>query len=200
VFGAARGDASSRSQGPVLGIDPGLTRCGFGVVARDGSTLVAVGFGVISTDPAAPVPERLATLEREVRALLVEVRPSAVAVERLLFQHNVRTAVAVGQASGVVLACVAGAEVPVTHYSPNEIKLAVTGSGTADKSQVQAMVTRLLHLETLPSPFDAADALALAVCHAWSAPLRAATASEPARPTPRLQRAVEQAIAREAAS
>ena len=186
--------------GPVLGVDPGLTRCGYGVVRRAGTGLVAVAFGAIGTDPDAPLPERLGTLEGEMCALFAEVMPSAVAVERLLFQHNVRTAIAVGQASGVVLAGAARAGVPVTHYSPNEVKLAVTGSGTADKTQVQAMVTRLLHLDAPPSPFDAADALALALCHAWGAPLRVATAPAGTGPTSRLQHAVARAIAREEAS
>ena len=158
--------------GPVLGIDPGLTRCGYGAVRRQGGTLVAVTHGVIGTSPDDGLPDRLAALERGIAALLDEIRPSAIAVERLLFQHNVRTAVAVGQASGVVLASTAHRRVPVTHYSPNEVKLAVTGSGTADKAQVQAMVTRVLCLDEAPTPVDAADALALAICHAWSASLR----------------------------
>jgi crossover junction endodeoxyribonuclease RuvC len=186
--------------GPILGIDPGLTRCGFATVRRERGAVVASTYGVMCTEVDAPLPERLATLEADMVELLAEVAPSALAVERLLFQHNVRTAIAVGQASGVVLAAAARAGVPVTHYSPNEVKLAVTGSGTADKAQVQAMVTRLLALDTPPTPFDAADALALAVCHAWGAPLRAATAP-PSGPGPaRLQAAVERALAREEAS
>jgi crossover junction endodeoxyribonuclease RuvC len=186
--------------GPVLGVDPGLTRCGYGAVRPGASGPVAVAFGVLRTDPADDLPFRLATLHAELGALLAEIRPSALAVERLLFQHNVRTAVAVGQASGVVLAVAAQAEIPVTHYSPNEVKLAVTGSGTADKAQVQEMVTRLLHLAAPPSPPDAADALALALCHGWSAPLRAATAdggTDTRAAGPRFARAVAVALARE---
>jgi crossover junction endodeoxyribonuclease RuvC len=186
--------------GPVLGIDPGLTRCGYGAVRRHGGTVTAIAHGVIGTAPDAPVAERLAQLGREVGALLASLRPSVVALERLLFQHNVRTAMAVGQASGVVLACTADVGVPVIHYSPNEVKLAVTGSGTADKTQVQLMVTRLLNLDAPPSAFDAADALALALCHAWGAPLRAVTSAHPARSNERLARAVERAIAREETS
>jgi crossover junction endodeoxyribonuclease RuvC len=183
----------------VLGIDPGLTRCGYGAVRRQGGTLVAVAHGVIGTSPDDGLPDRLASLERGIAALLDELRPSAVAVERLLFQHNVRTAVAVGQASGIVLASTAHRRVPVTHYSPNEVKLAVTGSGTAGKAQVQAMVTRVLRLDEAPTPVDAADALALAICHAWSASLRAVSAV-PAGASARWERAVARAIAREEVS
>ena len=106
--------------------------------------------------------------------LFDEIRPRAVAVERILFQANARTAISVGQASGLALAAAARRGVPVTHYSPNEVKLAVTGYGAADKAQVQAMVTRLCHLDAPPSPPDAADALALAICHLWAAPVHAA--------------------------
>jgi crossover junction endodeoxyribonuclease RuvC len=185
--------------GPVLGIDPGLTRCGYGAVRRDGGALSAVACGVVGTDPGAELADRLASLERGIDALIAEIEPAALAVERLLFQHNVRTAVAVGQASGVVLASAARAGVPVVHYSPNEVKLAVTGSGTADKAQVQAMVARLLGLASPPAPADAADALALALCHAWGAALRTAVAA-PSDPSPRLARAVAQALARDGAS
>ena len=187
--------------GPVLGIDPGLSRCGYGAVRRStGAELVAVAYGVLRTEPDDPLAERLATLEADLEALIAEVGPSALAVERILFQANVRTAISVGQASGLALAVAARARVPVTHYSPNEVKLAVTGSGTADKAQVQEMVTRLLHLAAPPSPPDAADALALALCHGWSAPLRAATADGGAANRdagPRFARAVAVALARE---
>lgn len=184
--------------GPVLGIDPGLSRCGYGAVRRSGAAVVAVAFGVLRTDRDDPLPERLATLEADLDALVREVRPSALAVERILFQANVRTAISVGQASGLALAVAARAQVPVTHYSPNEVKLAVTGSGTAGKAQVQEMVARLLGLAELPSPPDAADALALALCHGWSAPVRAAGGE--VRDVPGLARAVEAALAKERAS
>jgi crossover junction endodeoxyribonuclease RuvC len=199
VFDASNDPRGSEPPGPVLGIDPGLTRCGYGAVRRQGGTLVAVTHGVVGTPPHDSLPDRLAALERAIQTLLAEIRPSAVAVERLLFQHNVRTAVAVGQASGVVLASTAHRGVPVAHYSPNEVKLAVTGSGTSGKAQVQAMVTRVLQLDEVPSPVDAADALALAICHAWSASLRAVSAV-PAGATARLEQAVARAIAREEAS
>jgi crossover junction endodeoxyribonuclease RuvC len=194
--------------GPVLGIDPGLSRCGYGAVRRSaGAEPVAVACGVLRTDPGDPLAERLAALEADLEALVAEIGPSALAVERILFQANVRTAISVGQASGLALAVAARARVPVTHYSPNEVKLAVTGSGTADKAQVQEMVARLLRLATPPSPPDAADALALALCHGWSAPLRAAAADASPQNTDAgdgkggsgLARAVAAALAREGA-
>jgi crossover junction endodeoxyribonuclease RuvC len=157
--------------GPVLGIDPGLSTCGYGVVERHGRHLTAVACGVVRTSPDAPLPERLATLEADLDAFLHEVRPAALAVERILFQANVRTAISVGQASGLALVVAARAGVPVTHYSPNEVKLAVAGDGAAAKVQVQQMTQRLLGLASPPPP-DAADALALAICHLWRAPLR----------------------------
>jgi crossover junction endodeoxyribonuclease RuvC len=190
--------------GPVLGIDPGLSRCGYGAVRRSaGAEPVAVAYGVLRTDPDGPLAERLAALEADLETLVADVGPSALAVERILFQANVRTAISVGQASGLALVVAARARVPVTHYSPNEVKLAVTGSGTADKAQVQEMVARLLHLATPPSPPDAADALALALCHGWSAPLRAAVGDTPAQDVgagPGLARAVTAALAREDAT
>jgi crossover junction endodeoxyribonuclease RuvC len=190
--------------GPVLGIDPGLSRCGYGAVRRSaGAEPVAVAYGVLRTDPDGPLAERLAALEADLETLVADVGPSALAVERILFQANVRTAISVGQASGLALVVAARARVPVTHYSPNEVKLAVTGSGTADKAQVQEMVARLLHLATPPSPPDAADALALALCHGWSAPLRAAVGDMPAQDVdagPGLARAVTAALAREDAT
>jgi len=159
----------------VLGIDPGVSRCGYGAVRRDGGRAEAIAYGVISTPPSDPLPQRLASLHDELEALVAEVRPSAMAVERVLFQNNVRTAMSVGQASGLALTVAAKANVSVTHYSPNEVKLAVVGYGAADKHQVQTMVARLLNLDAVPSPPDAADALALAVCHLWGAPLRLQT-------------------------
>jgi crossover junction endodeoxyribonuclease RuvC len=166
--------------GPVLGIDPGLSTCGYGAVHRHGRDLTAVACGVVRTPPDAPLPERLATLEADLDAFVRELRPAALAVERILFQANVRTAISVGQASGLALAVAARAGVPVTHYSPNEVKLAVAGDGAAGKAQVQDMTRRLLNLASAPPP-DAADALALAVCHLWRAPLRDGVARAIAR-------------------
>jgi crossover junction endodeoxyribonuclease RuvC len=162
--------------GPVLGVDPGLSRCGYGVVAREHGEMRAIACGVIRTDPASALPDRLAALADELAALVAQHRPSTLSVERVLFQNNARTAISVGQASGLALLAAARAGVPVVQYSPNEVKLAVTGDGRADKQAVQTMVTRLLGLRHVPQPADAADALALACCHVWRAPLAAQVA------------------------
>jgi crossover junction endodeoxyribonuclease RuvC len=159
--------------GPVLGIDPGVSRCGYGVVARDRGRLRAVAYGVIRTEPSCPLPERLTELADELAELVEQYVPSSMAVERVLFQNNARTAMSVGQASGLALVAASRAGVPVTQYSPNEVKLSVTGDGRADKAGVQAMVARLLSLAEIPKPADAADALALACCHLGRAPLLA---------------------------
>jgi crossover junction endodeoxyribonuclease RuvC len=187
----------SRRRADVLGIDPGLSRCGYGAVRRDGTTVHAVAYGVIRTPPGEPLASRLAALEAELETLVHELRPAAVAVERVLFQTNVRTAMSVGQASGLALAVAARAGAVVAHYSPNEVKLAVTGYGAADKAQVQEMVTRLLGLGTPPRPPDAADALALALCHAWSASLRDAAGADDGAATGGFERAVAAALARD---
>jgi crossover junction endodeoxyribonuclease RuvC len=149
----------------VLGVDPGLTRCGYCVLEVTGRRSRAVGMGVLRTDPALPVAERLAELWQDVRGLLDEFRPSSVAVERVLFQSNVRTAMGVGQASGVIMAEAAGRGLLVAEYSPNQVKDAVAGFGGADKQQVQRMVQMLLELDEPPRPADAADAAAVALTH-----------------------------------
>ena len=173
MFGPA--EAAGKEQ-LVLGIDPGVSRCGYGVVRRDGSRFRAVAYGVIRTPPREELPTRLGTLLHELDALISEYRPSALAVERVLFQVNTRTAMSVGQASGLALALAGRAGIPVVNYSPNEVKLAVAGDGGAGKYEVQQMVMRLLQLAEVPDPPDAADALALALCHWWRAPLAAAGA------------------------
>ena len=157
----------------VLGVDPGLTRCGYGAVRREGGALRPVAAGVLSTPSTAGLPERLAELQQGIRSLLAELRPDAVAVERVFFQSNVRTAMSVGQASGVILAEAVAAGCDVVQYTPTQVKSAVTGSGSADKGQVQRMVQSLLGLAAPPKPADAADALALAICHLAAAPLQA---------------------------
>jgi crossover junction endodeoxyribonuclease RuvC len=162
-------DSGGSRDGPVLGIDPGLSRCGYGAITRAGAQVRPVAYGVLRTDPKAGLPERLAALEADLEQLVAELAPSAVAVERVLFQVNARTAISVGQASGLALAVSSRAGIPVVQYSPNEVKLAVTGDGAADKVAVQTMVTRLLELPRAPKPPDAADALALALCHSWRA-------------------------------
>ena len=156
----------------VLGIDPGLTRCGYGAVRRDGGALLAEAAGVLRTPVDAELPIRLAERQANIRALLAELRPDVVAVERLFFQSNVRTAMSVGQASGLALASAASAGCEVVLYSPNEVKQAVAGYGAATKEQVQRMVQSLLGLAEPPTPPDVADALALALCHAAGAGLR----------------------------
>ena len=164
----------------VLGIDPGLSRCGYGLVGRDSgraSGLVGIAAGVIETDPAAPLPDRLFTVQCELRALLTELRPAVVAVERVFFQVNARTAMSVGQASGLALAAAAERGCDVVQYTANEVKQAVVGYGAASKEQVQRMVAHVLGLPTPPKPPDVADALALAVCHLASMSLRAAVAA-----------------------
>lgn len=149
----------------VLGVDPGLSRCGYCVLRVDGQRSVAVALGVLRTDAAAPLPSRLAELRDDFRGLLDEFRPGAVAVERVLFQVNVRTAMGVGQASGVLMAEAASRGAEVVEYSPNQVKDAVAGHGDADKQQVQQMVQILLDLPVPPRPPDAADAAAIALTY-----------------------------------
>ncbi len=158
----------------VLGIDPGLSRCGYGVVRKYGSDLTAMAGGVVTTEPDLPLPERLHILFTELRALVAEMRPDAVVVERVFFQTNVRTAMATGQAGGLALVVAAEAGCEVAQYTSNEVKQAVVGFGGATKDQVQKMVAALLGLPEPPQPPDVADALALAVCHLTSQPLRRA--------------------------
>ena len=166
-----------------LGIDPGVSRCGYGCVTGTGSQLRAVAMGVITTSPADPLPERLAGLAAELRGLIEEVQPETVVVERVFFQTNVRTAMSVGQASGLALAAAARAGCEVVQYTANEVKQAVAGHGGAAKDQVQRMVQRLLRLPEVPSPPDTADALALAICHLTRGPrlARAAAAAAAGR-------------------
>jgi len=167
----------------VLGIDPGLSRCGYGLVKRSGSHLSACAGGVITTEPSTPLPERLHTLFTELRALVAEMHPDAVVVERVFFQTNVRTAMATGQAGGLALVAAEEAGCEVAQYTANEVKQAVVGFGSATKDQVQNMVAALLELPERPSPPDVADALALAVCHLTSQPLRQAIAAAGGRTT-----------------
>ncbi|HET9691066.1 MAG TPA: crossover junction endodeoxyribonuclease RuvC [Acidimicrobiales bacterium] len=157
-----------------LGIDPGLTRCGYGLVEQRGGDLRAVAAGHLATAVSDPLATRLATLLADLQALVADLRPDVVVVERVLFQVNARTAMAVGQASGLALAVAASAGLPVVVHSPNEVKQAVTGYGAATKAQVQKMVQVVLGLDAPPRPADAADALALAICHLSGARLRAA--------------------------
>ncbi|MFE7430675.1 crossover junction endodeoxyribonuclease RuvC [Streptomyces sp. NPDC057545] len=155
----------------VLGVDPGLTRCGVGVVEGvAGRTLTMRGVGVVRTPADAELGHRLLAIERGIEEWLDEHRPEFVAVERVFSQHNVRTVMGTAQASAVAMLCASRRGIPVALHTPSEVKAAVTGSGRADKAQVGAMVTRLLRLDAPPKPADAADALALAICHIWRAP------------------------------
>ena len=152
----------------VLGIDPGLTRCGVGVVDGDvGRPLTLVAVGVVRTASDLPVAHRLVAIEAGLEEWIERHRPDAVAVERVFSQHNVRTVMGTAQASAVAILAAARAGLPVQLYTPSEVKAAVSGNGQADKAQVTAMVTRLLRLTEAPKPADAADALALAITHIW---------------------------------
>jgi crossover junction endodeoxyribonuclease RuvC len=157
----------------VLGVDPGLTRCGYGCVEQLGRGARPIALGVLRTDKDDPLPKRLADLQLGLRSLLAELRPDVVAVERVFFQVNVRTAMAVGQASGIVMAEAHAAGAVVEQYTPNQVKDAVAGYGSATKEQVGHMVQTLLGLPEAPTPADAADAAALALCHLAHAPMQA---------------------------
>jgi crossover junction endodeoxyribonuclease RuvC len=152
----------------VLGVDPGLTRCGYAVVdGAPGRRLTAVTYGVITTPPDTDVGTRLVAVADRLEEEIEIHQPDAVAVERVFSQHNVRTVMGTAQASAMAIVAATRAGLPVTLHTPSEAKAAVTGSGRADKAQVTAMVTRILRLAERPRPADVADALALAVCHLW---------------------------------
>jgi crossover junction endodeoxyribonuclease RuvC len=152
----------------VLGVDPGLTRCGVGVVdGEPGRPCRLTAVEVVVTDPGDELPQRLLALEAALDRLIGGYRPDEVAVERVFSQHNVRTVMGTAQAGAIAVLAAARAGLPVRMYTPSEVKAAVTGSGQADKAQVASMVTRLLKLPAVPRPADAADALALAICHVW---------------------------------
>lgn len=157
----------------VLGIDPGIGTTGYGVVGEDGQgEVVLLEYGAIQTQPGAPMPERLRVLHEGMTRVLRQHQPESVAVEQLFFGKNVTTAISVGQARGVVLLAAAEAGLHVYEYKPAEVKQALSGYGNADKRQMQEMVKLLLHLDQIPRPDDAADAVAIAVCHLHSQRLR----------------------------
>ncbi|HEX4400731.1 MAG TPA: crossover junction endodeoxyribonuclease RuvC [Galbitalea sp.] len=177
----------------VLGIDPGLTRCGVGIVDVEQSrraTLVHVS--VIRTPPAMPLEERLLAIGTGIATLLDEYSPQAVALERVFAQHNVRTVMGTAQASGVALYAAAERGLAVGLHTPSEVKAAVTGYGSADKKQVATMVQNILRLDAPPTPADASDALALALCHAWR-PGAAVTPQDKLTPAQEAWRAAEKA-------
>ncbi len=172
-------EAAADSARRVLGIDPGTATTGYGILEQTGGQLRALASGVIRTGADQPMPTRLQEIHRAVKQLAEEYRPSEAAVEELFFSNNVRTAMSVGQARGVALLALADAGLPVSEYTPLAIKQAVTGYGSADKTQMQEMVRMLLGLSEPPRPDDAADALAVAICHLHSSRLK--TLSELAR-------------------
>ena len=157
----------------ILGLDPGIAITGYGLVRYDGNTLTAMDYGVITTPAHTPLPVRLRTIYHELTALVARHRPTETAVEELFFARNVRTALAVGHARGVILLALAEVGLPVHEYTPLQVKQAVVGYGQGTKQQVQEMVRMLLDLDAIPQPDDAADALAVAICHAHSARLAA---------------------------
>ena len=152
----------------VLGVDPGLTRCGVGIVeGAIGSPISLVGVGVILTPAEAALDQRLLDLDQQLSEWINVWKPDVIAVERVFSQHNVRTVMGTGQAAGIALLLAAKAGIPVMMHTPSEVKASVTGSGRANKAQVALMVQKILNLETIPKPVDATDALALAICHIW---------------------------------
>ena len=170
----------------VLGIDPGLTRCGIGIVSgAPGSTLSLDGVGVIMTPSGADLDHRLLSLHSEITQWVQKYSPDVIAVERVFSQHNVRTVMGTAQAAGIALLVAAQNNIPVFMHTPSEVKAAVTGSGRANKSQVSEMVKRLLKLQEIPKPADSADALALAICHIWrggaNSKIKSAVAAEKKR-------------------
>ncbi|MFF1572184.1 crossover junction endodeoxyribonuclease RuvC [Leifsonia sp. NPDC058292] len=173
----------------VLGIDPGLTRCGVGVVdVQPDRTARLIAVTVIRTPPSMPLEERLLAVGDGIELLLDEHLPAVVAIERVFAQQNLHTVMGVAQVSGVALHAAAKRKLPVALHTPSEVKAAITGYGSADKKQVQAMVARILGLAEAPKPADAADALAIAICHAWrgspAAAPRAGGGSDDASLTP----------------
>lgn len=156
----------------VLGIDPGTATTGYGLVRETPDSLEMVAYGVITTPAGTEMATRLQSLFHQLGDLLQQHQPDTAAVEKLFFQRNVRTAMSVGQARGVILLALAEAGLSVTEYAPNEIKQAITGYGGADKRQMQTMIQLMLALPEVPHPDDAADALAVAVCHLHSARMR----------------------------
>lgn len=151
----------------ILGVDPGLTRCGVGIVDAEGSRMRLAHVTVLTSPPDMPLEQRLMRIARGVEALIDEYAPQRIALERVFAQSNVTSVMSVAQISGLVLRAAAERSIPIALHTPSEVKAAVTGYGSAEKAQVQTMVQRILRLDAPPKPADAADALALAICHAW---------------------------------
>ena len=168
----------------MLGVDPGLTRCGVGVVdGGPGKQPTLVQVLVLRTPAQDDIAHRLLAVALRVEAMMDEYRPDTVAIERVFSQSNVRTVMGTAQAAGVVALAAARRNIPVAWHTPSEVKAAVSGNGRADKAQVTAMVTRLLRLDLAPKPADAADALALAICHLWRSPMQARLAAALSAPS-----------------
>jgi crossover junction endodeoxyribonuclease RuvC len=161
----------------ILGIDPGTARCGLGVIEKKGNSLKAVSYGLIESDKQRPQAERLEVVFVEVTRAIKKHKPDVVAVEKLFFSRNVKTAMSVGEARGVILLCAQLAGVEIREYSPMEVKMALTGYGMADKNQVLQMTKAVLKMKETPKPDDVADALAIAVCCAGSARMEEITKS-----------------------
>lgn len=178
----------------VLGVDPGLTRCGLGVVeGTRGRAVSLVAVDVVRTPPGEDLAIRLLGIAEAVEGWLDQVNPDVVAVERVFSQHNVRTVMGTAQAAGVAVLAAARRGIPVAVHTPSEVKAAVTGDGRAGKQQVAAMVTRILTLPATPRPADAADALALAICHLWRDGTAATAVGLPGSPTSAQRRWIEAA-------
>ncbi|MBU6254851.1 MAG: crossover junction endodeoxyribonuclease RuvC [Actinomycetales bacterium] len=152
----------------VLGVDPGLTRCGVGIVdGAVGSAISLVEVGIILTPTDSPLEQRLLDLDQQLSQWINVWKPDVIAVERVFSQHNVRTVMGTGQAAGIALLLAAKAGIPVMMHTPSEVKASVTGNGRSNKAQVAQMVQKILRLDSVPKPVDATDALALAICHIW---------------------------------
>ena len=156
----------------VIGIDPGTAITGWGVVEGDGNQLTMVAYGVVTTPAGTPLPQRLQTIYHELTGIIQEWQPETSAIEELFFSKNAKTALTVGHGRGVAMLALANSNLPIVEYKPLEIKQAITGHGGADKQQMQQMVKLLLELDDIPRPDDAADGLAVAICHLHSARLR----------------------------
>jgi crossover junction endodeoxyribonuclease RuvC len=156
----------------VIGVDPGTAITGWGIVEGEGNNLAMLAVGVITTPAGMPLPNRLQTIYRELTAVIEQWRPETAGLEELFFSKNAKTALAVGHGRGAAMLALANANLPITEYKPLEVKQAITGHGGADKLQMQQMVKLLLALDDIPRPDDAADALAVAICHLHSARLR----------------------------
>ncbi len=152
----------------ILGIDPGIATIGFGLVEADRGRFGMLNYGVISTPAGLPLSKRLYQIDRDMEELIAKLKPDVIAIEELFFNTNITTGISVAHGRGVLLCAAERCGIPLYEYTPSQVKLAVTGYGKAEKRQVMDMTRRLLKLETVPRPDDAADALALALCHARS--------------------------------